>query len=125
MPGCHSKEYTFCASFSHVQKYLISIALERCRLMVFVAIPTAVLSAYATGTNFRSVKICGGVSALRIVIALSACWLINRALALVPPPSILYGGMTITGPSLVLTLVDLRVARAGLLSGRINAGATR
>ncbi len=80
---------------------------------------------YTTGTNFRGVKICGGVSVSRIVIALSACWLINRALAYVPPPSILYGGMTITGPSLVLTLVDLRVARAGLLSGRINAGATR
>jgi hypothetical protein len=30
-----------------------------------------------------------GVSASRIVIALSACWLINLALAPVPPPSIL------------------------------------
>ena len=81
-------------------------------------------SAYATGINFHGVKICGGVSASLIVIALSACWLINCALALVPPPSILYGGMTITGPSVPI-LVDLRVARAGLLSGEINAGATR
>jgi len=83
------------------------------------------LSSYATGTNFHGVNTIGGVSASRIVIALRACWLINLALAHFPPPSILYGGMIITGPSLVLTLVDLRVARAGRLSGRINAGATR
>ena len=83
------------------------------------------LSSYAIGTNFGGVKTGGGVSASRIVIALSACWLINLALARVPPPSILYGGMIITVPSLVLTLGDLRVALAGCFSGRINAGATR
>ena len=42
-----------------------------------------------------------------------------------PPPSILYGGMIITGDVVVLTLFDLRVAVAGLVSGSINAGATR
>ena len=78
---------------------------------------------YAIGTNFLGMKTNEGVSASRIVTALSACWLINLALARVPPPSILYGGMTITGPSVPI-LVDLRVARAGLLSGEINAGAT-
>ena len=83
------------------------------------------LSPYATGTSFHGVKAVGGVSASRIVIALSACWLINLALACVPPPSILYGGMIITGALVLLTLLDLRVAGAGLVSGRINAGATR
>ena len=43
------------------------------------------------------------------VIAVSALWLINRALARVPPPSILYGGMIITGDVLSLTLLDWRV----------------
>jgi hypothetical protein len=33
--------------------------------------------------------------------------------------------MIITGDVVVLTLFDLRVAGAGLVSGRINAGATR
>jgi hypothetical protein len=66
----------------------------------------------------------GGVSASRTVIVLSACWLINLALARVPPPSILYGGMIITGELVLLTLFDLQVAGAGLVSGRINSGAT-
>ncbi len=83
------------------------------------------LSLYAIGMNFRSVKAIGGVSASCIVIALSACWLINLALARVPPPSILYGGMILTGDLVVLTLFDLRVAGAGLVSGRINAGTMR
>ncbi len=78
------------------------------------------LTAFVTGTNFRGVKIGGGVSASCIVIVLSACWLINRALALVPPPSLLRVGLTVTGPSLLPTLVDLRVAGAGLSSGRIT-----
>ena len=81
---------------------------------------------YATGTNVRGVNVNGGVSASRIVIALSACQLINLAFACVPPPSILYGGMIITGDVVVLTLFDLRVAGgACLVSGSINAGATR
>ena len=67
----------------------------------------------------------GSVSASRIVIVLRACWLINLALARVPPPSILYGGMIITGDLLVLPLVDLRIVDAGPDSRRINAGATR
>ena len=77
------------------------------------------------GTKVRGVKADGGVSASRIVITLSACWLINLALAHVPPPSILYGGIIITGDVLFFTLVDLRVAGAGFIFGRINAGATR
>ena len=77
------------------------------------------------GINFRGVKTGGGVSASRIVIVLSACWLINLALARVPPPSILHGGKIITGELVLLTLFDLRVAGAGLVSERINAGATR
>ncbi len=55
---------------------------------------------------------------------LSACWLINLALARVPPPSILYGGMIITVDLVLLTLFDQRVAGAGLVSGKINASAT-
>ncbi len=82
------------------------------------------LSSYAIGTNFGGVKTGEGVSASRIVIALSACWLINLALARVPPPSILYGEMIITGDVVVLTLFDLRIAGAGLVSGRINTSAT-
>ena len=83
------------------------------------------LFSYAMGTNVRGVKADGGVSASRIVIVLSACWLINLALAHVPPPSILYGGIIITGVVVVFILFDLRVAGAGLVSGSINAGATR
>ena len=83
------------------------------------------LSVYVIGTNFRGMKAVGGVSASLIVIALSACWLINRALARVLLPSILYGGMIITGDFMLLTLVDLRVAGVGSVSGRINVGATR
>ncbi len=70
-------------------------------------------------------KAIGGVIASRIVIPMSACWLINLALAHVPPPSILYGGMIITGDVVVLTLFGLCFAFAGPVSGRINAGATR
>jgi len=78
------------------------------------------------GTKVHGVKASGGVSASRIVITLSACWLINLALARVPPPSILYGGIIITGGDVaVFTLFDLHVAGAGLVSGSINAGATR
>ena len=36
------KEYTSCASFSLVQKYLISIALKHCCLLLLLAMPTAV-----------------------------------------------------------------------------------
>ena len=75
--------------------------------------------------TFRGVNICVGVSASLIVIVLSACWLINRALARVPPPSILFEGMIITGDLVVPTLFILRFTGAGLVSGRINAFATR
>ena len=80
-------------------------------------------SLYAIGTKFCGVKAVGGVSASCIVIALSACWLINLALAHVPPPSILYGGKIITVDLVVLNVFDLWVAGAGLVSGRINADA--
>ncbi len=83
------------------------------------------LSSYSIGSNFYSVKAVGGVSAYRIVVALNACWPINLALAHVSPPSILYRGMIITGDLVLLTLFDLRVAGAGLVPRRINAGATR
>ena len=63
-------------------------------------------------------KTVGGVSASRIVIALSARWLINLALARV----LWYDNHW----DLVLLLMfALRVAGAGLVSGRINVGATR
>ena len=83
------------------------------------------LFSYAMVTKVRGVKAAGSVSASRIVIALSVCWLINLALALVPPPSILYGGILITGDVVVFTLVDLCVAGVGFVSVSINAGATR
>ncbi len=80
---------------------------------------------YAVGANFGGVKPVRGVSASCIVIALSACWLINLALDHVPPPSIWYGGMIITGDVVVRTLVDRHFTVVGPVSGRINAGATR
>ncbi len=79
----------------------------------------------SVGINLCGVKTVGGVSASRIVIALSARLLINLALAHVPPPSILYWGMLLTGDLVLLSLFDLRVAGAGLVSGRINAGTPR
>ena len=66
----------------------------------------------------------GMVRASCNVIAVSALWLINRVLASVPSPSILYGGMIITGDALSRTLVDRCVsAFGGLGTGWINAGA--
>ncbi len=69
MPGCHLKEYTFCASFSHVQKYLISITHEHCRLMVFVAIPTAVALSQCTG-----IFGCGWPRSSRVVLKIIPSW---------------------------------------------------
>jgi hypothetical protein len=66
------------------------------------------LSAYVMGTYVRGVKANVGVSASCIVITLSACWLINLALACVPPPSNLYGGIIITGVVVVFTLFNRR-----------------
>jgi len=83
------------------------------------------LSLSAIGTNLLGMKTDEGVSASCIVTALSACWLINRALARVPPPSILYGGMIITRDLLVLTLVNLRVAGADPVSGMYPGGLTQ
>ena len=83
------------------------------------------LFSYAMGTYVCGVKADVGVSASHILITLNACWLINLTLARVPPPSILYGGIIITGVVVVFILFDLRVAGAGLVSGSINAGATR
>ena len=78
------------------------------------------MSSYAIGTNLHGMKATRGVSASCIVIALSACWLINHALACIPPPSILYNGVIITGGVVVRTLVDLRFAVVGPVSGRIS-----
>ncbi len=78
----------------------------------------------SVGINLCDVKTVGGVSASRIVIVLSARWLINLALALVPPPSILYWGMLLTGDLVLLSLFNLWVVGAVLVSGRINAGTT-
>ena len=47
---------------------------------------------------------------------------INRALACVPPPSIINGGMIITGDVLFITLIDRRVFVGVGRSGCINAG---
>ena len=55
------------------------------------------LSVYVGGTSFRDVKDMGMVRASCNLIALSALWLINHALACVPSPIILYGGMIIAG----------------------------
>ena len=68
-------------------------------------------------------KAIGMVRASCNVIAVSALWLIVRVLACVPPPSILYGGMIITGDVLLRTLVDRLVfVVVGLGSSCINAG---
>ena len=55
-------------------------------------------------------------------ITVSALWLINCELACVPPPSILYGGMIITGDVLSPTLLDRCVFVGVGRSGCINAG---
>ena len=60
---------------------------------------------YVAGTSLRGVKDKGMVRASCIVIALTACWLINRALALTPP-GICTGGMIITGDVVLRILVD-------------------
>ena len=78
---------------------------------------------YVGGTSFRGVKDIGTVRASWNIIAVSALRLINHALACVPPPSILYGGMIITGDVLLRTLVDRHVfVVVGLGSSCINAG---
>ena len=77
---------------------------------------------YVCGTSFCGLKVIGIVRASCTVIVVSALWLINHALARVPPPIILYGGMIITGDVLSLTLVDWRIlVGVGLGSGFINA----
>ena len=81
------------------------------------------LSVYVGGKSFWDVKAIGTVRASCNVIAVSALWLIKCALARAPPPSILYGGMIITGDVLLRTLVDRRVfVVVGLGSSCINAG---
>jgi hypothetical protein len=69
MPGCHLKEYTFCESFSHVQKYLISIARDRCRLMVLLAIPMAVALSQYTG-----IFGCGWPRSSRVALKIIPSW---------------------------------------------------
>ncbi len=80
------------------------------------------LSVYVGGTSFRGVKAIGLARASCNVIAVSALWLINLALARVPSPSILYGGMTMTGDVLSITLLDRRGVVGVGQSGCISAG---
>ena len=60
---------------------------------------------YVDGTSLRGVKDMGMVRASCNVITVSACWLINRALARTPP-GICAGGMMIMGDVVLRTLVD-------------------
>ena len=77
---------------------------------------------YVAGTSLRGVKEKGIVRASSIVITVSACWLINRALARTPP-GIRAGGMIITGDVVPRILVDRRISVGVWLgSGWINAG---
>ena len=68
-------------------------------------------------------KAARGVSASCIVIVLSACWLINLALARIPPGT-WEGRMIITGDVVVHTLVDWRFLIAACVSVGIIVGAT-
>ena len=77
---------------------------------------------YVAGTSLRGVKAKGIVRASCIVIAVSACWLINRALARTPPGT-RAGRMIITGDLVPHFLVDRLFAMVVWLgSGWINAG---
>ncbi len=74
------------------------------------------------GTSLRGVKAMGIVRASCIVIAVSACWLINRTHPRTPP-GIRAGGMIITGDVVPRFLVDRRFSVVVWLgSGWINAG---
>ena len=77
---------------------------------------------YVGGTSFRGVKAIGTVRASWNIIAVSALRLINHALACVPPPSILYGGMIMTGDVFSINLLDWRGFPVVRQSGCINAG---
>jgi hypothetical protein len=77
---------------------------------------------YVAGTSLHGVKDMGMVRASRIVIAVSACWLINRVLVHTPPGTCA-GGMIIKGDVVPCNLVNrcfLVVVWHG--SGWINAG---
>ncbi len=74
-------------------------------------------------TKCCGVKDAGGVSTSRIVIALSACWLTNLALACIPPGT-WAGRMIFTGAVIVCTLGDRRFSVVGLASGGLNVGVT-
>jgi hypothetical protein len=77
---------------------------------------------YVAGTSLRGVKDKGMVRASHIVIAVSACWLINPALARTPP-GIRAGGMIITGDLVSRILVDRCFSVVDWRgSGWINAG---
>ncbi len=60
---------------------------------------------YVAGTSLRGVKDMGMVKASCIVITVSGCWLIKRALAHTPPGTCA-GGMIITGDVVPRILVD-------------------
>ena len=77
---------------------------------------------YVAGTSLRGVKDKGMARASCIVIALTACWLINRALARTSP-GICAGGMIITGDVVSRILVDRCFSVVDWHgSGWVNAG---
>jgi hypothetical protein len=81
------------------------------------------VSLYDFCTKCRGVKDARGVSTSCIVIALSACWLTNLALARISPGT-WAGGMIITGAVMVCTLGNRRFSVVGLVSGGLNIGVT-
>jgi hypothetical protein len=77
---------------------------------------------YVAGMSLRGVKATGIVRASCIVILVSACWLINRALVRTPH-GIRAGGMIITGDVVPRFLFDLCFSvLVWLGSGWINTG---
>ncbi len=80
---------------------------------------------YVDRRSLRGVTDMGMVRASCNIIAVSACWLINRALARTPP-GICAGGMMIMGDVVSRTLVDRCISVVvGRGSGWINAGSAR
>ena len=77
---------------------------------------------YVAGRGLRGVKEKGIARDSCIVIDVSACWLINRALVCTPP-GICTDGMRITGDVVPRILVDRHFSVGVWLgSGWINAG---
>ncbi len=69
-------------------------------------------------------NVAGGCSASLLVIAMSACWLTNRALALIPPGTGT-GGRIIVGDAVVRIHSKHLLFIVGHSSGGTNVGAAR